>query len=163
VEQADRVARHLAASGAAEIARIRDIVARAQHMVDESGFLTDPEVQRLTPPPRFPWERVELFPVGAELAVYQAMAETDATGEGIDLHYMAGLARSEDELRRRFAASVGPTLADTAMIVRGAAMGLPHSDLFVSPQLRALLDQAEQGDHRPAVLALDAHLHLNAS
>ena len=157
----ERVARHLAVKGEAEVAMVLAIARRAEALLADPGFETTvTEAKKAAAPAPFAWEAAELFPVGAPVSLWLGSVDDFATGEGLILYFAAADARSESEFRRRMAAEMGPVLADRARVGRGIGAGVPFMPLFVTPGLRAALT-AFEGGGGPATLSFFARHHAN--
>jgi hypothetical protein len=137
--QIEELARRLAANGAGHLDRHQRALERAR------GILLRSELDMLTTPgsPLYEWEHGPL-PVGNARRIYTAATEDGATGEGMTVSFMATLAGSEVECRRRLAAWLGPHLAHGADI-EALADRLPrYGGMFVAPGLNAMLEDADR-------------------
>ena len=159
----DRVARHLAAKGEAEVAMILAIARRAEALLADPGFATTvTAAEKAATPAPFAWEATELFPVDTPASLWRASVDDFATGEGLTIHFAVAAARSESEFRRCLAAEMGASLADRACVGRGIAAQIPFLPLFVTPALRAALAAFQKGGGA-ATFSFFARHHTNYS
>ena len=159
----ERLARHLAVKGEAEVAMVLAIARRAEALLADPGFATTlTAAEKVAAPAPFDWEAVELFPAGTPVSLWLGSVDDFATGEGLTVHFAVAAARSEGEFRRRLAAEMGADLADRARVGRGNDARIPFSPLFVTPALRAALIALERGEG-PATFSFFARHHANYS
>jgi hypothetical protein len=150
------LARRIAANGASYLTRYQRALDRAR------GILARSELDKIEMlgSPLYPWEHGEpTHPPAARQRIVTASVEHGATGEGMTVQFMAGLAHGEVEFRRHMANWVGPHIANGAEIRTGTVHRAPHSEIFVSPTLQAILEEADRGGM--AVLSYQAEIHLN--
>ena len=158
----ERVARHLALKGEAEVAMVLAIARRAEALLADPGFATTLTAAETAAPAPFDWEAAELFPVGTPVSLWLGSVDDFATGEGLTIYFAVAAARSEGEFRRRLAAEIGAGLADRARVGRGIDARVPFLPLFVTPTLRVALTAFERGDG-PAAISFFARHHANFS
>ena len=159
----ERVARHLAVKGEAEVAMVLAIARRAEALLADPSFATTlTAAEKAGAPAPFAWEAAELFPVGAPVSLWLGSVDDFATGEGLTIYFAAAAARGEGEFRRRLAAEIGAGLADRARVGRGIDARVPFLPLFLAPALRAALAAFEGGDG-PAAFSFFARHHTNFS
>ena len=159
----ERVARHLAAKGEAEVAMVLAIARRAEALLADPSFATTlTAAEKATAPTPFAWEAAELFPVGGPVSLWLGSVDDFETGEGLTIHFAVAAARSEGEFRRRLAAQMGARLADRAWAGRGIDARVPFLSLFLTPALRQVLIAFERGNG-PAAFSFFARHHSNYS
>lgn len=162
-DQIERLARHLALKGAAEVAMVLAIARRANALLADPGFATTRSaVEKAAAPVPFAWEAAELFPVGTPVSLWCGSVDDFATGEGLTIYFAVAAARTEGEFRRRLAGEMGAGLADRAQVARGIDARVPFLPLFVTPALRAALTAVERGEG-PAEFSFFARHHANFS
>lgn len=157
----EAVARHLAETGEAGIARMQAAIDRAREMLAR-GEVVDPSEAHEPTSHAYPWEHTERSLDGPK-RVWLASVEDYATGEGLTLFFAAGLARGEDEFRRRIALELGRGRAHRAAIGQGLKGEVPFIDSFVSARLRAMLERFDQGEDPPATMSFFARYAENRS
>ncbi|MFN3387568.1 MAG: hypothetical protein ACK40O_01450 [Allosphingosinicella sp.] len=158
----ERVARHLALKGEAEVGMVLAIARRAEALLVDPGFATLAAAEKATAPAPFTWEAAELFPVGTPVSLWLGSVDDFATGEGLTIHFAVAAARSEGEFRRRLAAEMGAGLANRARVALGIDALVPFLPLFVTPALREVLIAFERGEG-PAAFSFFARHHANYS
>ncbi len=112
----EAAARHLALKGRAAIEQIQATVDRARELL--AGGLAPP-ANDIEPPPH-QWELVDDRPSEALPRIWLAVVDDFATGEGLSVYFVAGLARGENAFRRSIALELGRELADRAVVREGA-------------------------------------------
>lgn len=163
VGRIERVARHLAVKGEAEVAMILAIARRAEALLTDPGFATTlTAAEKAAAPARFAWEAAELFPAGTPVSLWLGSVDDFATAEGLTIYFAVAAARSEGEFRRRLAAEMGAGLADRARVGCGINARVPFLPLFVTPALKAALAAFETGEG-PATFSFCARHHVNYS
>lgn len=136
------LARKLAANGTSYLPLHQAALERAWEILASSEL----DGIELPGAPLYPWEHGEAgHPPDAARRIFTASVESGATGEGVRLHFAAGLACSEVEFRRNVALQVGPHRANGAVIRAGSVELAPFSAAFVSPKLKAILEEAGGG------------------
>lgn len=138
----EELARKIAANGASYLPRYQRALERAREI------LAKRELDKIDTwgSPLYPWELGEpVHPPDAARRLFTASALSGATGEGMTIQFMAGLAHGDVEFRRRLALQVGPHIANGAEIRTGAVNLAPFSRVFVSSALKAAFAKADSG------------------
>ncbi|AQR72864.1 hypothetical protein [Sphingomonas sp. LM7] len=138
----EELAQRIAANGASYLPRYQRALERARQIL-ASG---EPGTIQTQGSPLYLWELGEpAHPPNAMPRLFTAAVDGGATGEGAVLQFMARLARDEVEFRRHLALRVGPHVANNAEIRTGAADLAPFNTVFVSPELKVVLEQVDAG------------------
>jgi hypothetical protein len=163
MDQIERVALITAAKGRAEVAKLHAIIERAQAMLDEPACMVGMAPNQAWRPAIYDWDKPELFAVEQDYRLYRASVADFATGQGLTQFFHAGYARSEHEFRRSMAKELSGWLVDGAVVQHGWHEQVAGEDFFLSPALRYLLAQSENGKAGLATLSFHARLHTNSS
>lgn len=154
----ERSARILAAQGPEAIANIEAIANRAKAML--AAGEVEPSPVGPPPPPEPFWWQVEQVDAAAPREIWMAAVEDSATGEGITGYFLAGLFRSEAEVRRQLAGEVGVWLADIAR-VGSPAEPLPSAKFFATERLISSLQAMSKEQCGPGLAAFFVRFQVN--
>lgn len=138
----EELARKIAGNGASYLPRYQRALERAREI------LAKRELDKIETPgsPLYPWELGEpIHPPDAMPRLFTASVDLGATGEGVALQFVAGLAQDEIEFRRNLAIRVGPHVANAAEIRTGTVDLAPFSAMFVTPATKAAFAEADGG------------------
>jgi hypothetical protein len=154
----EELARKIAANGASYLKHHQRALERARVILARSE---QDKIETLGSP-LYPWELGGPSHLAqARRRIFTASADLTSTGLGMTVRFMAGLAHGEVEFRRRFAGWVGPHVANGAVIRIGTENLAPFNQTFVSPALKAVLDDADRGG--PAAFSYLAEFGANYS
>ena len=157
----EALATHFARKGEESVAELQATVERAREMLASGEVQPYAEGENPFEVPPFDWEVSE--PKGDDpRRIYLGSISDLATGQGHTVHFAAGLARDEDEFRRKLAAQIGHVLANGAKVKRGLEGG-PFSKTFISASFRQTLEKFDHGRDAPAGFFYLSHWHENRS
>ncbi len=109
----------------------------------------------------YTWETAET-PAEAQRRIFLGTVSELATGQGHTVWFAAGLARDENEFRRKLAAHIGHVLANGAEVSAGLG-DFPLSRTFISPPLRQKLANFDAGRDAPPSFSYLSRWHENRS
>lgn len=157
----DFAARHLARRGASAIDELQLTLDLARTLLEAGGIEPYGEGDNPFVVPPFAWE-VSEPPQGGPKRIFLGTVADAVTGQGITHFFAAGLARDEDDFRRQLSRHVGQILANGTKVSRGPGdPGL--SPIFMSPQLKEVLERYDEAKSAPASFIYLCRWHENRS
>lgn len=157
----DSLARHWAGKGSNELEMIEATLNLARQLLasgEVQSYQKGENPFDLTP---YPWETAET-PSEAQRRIFLGTVSDLATGQGHTVWFAAGLAKDENEFRRKLAAHIGHVLANGAEVSAGLG-DFPLSRTFISPALRQSLEKFDNGKDLPASFLFTSQWHENRS
>jgi len=155
------LATHFAHKGAEAVAELQATVERAREMLESGEVQPYGEGENPFEVSPYEWE-ISKPKSDALRRIYLGTVSDLSTGGGHTVNFAAGLARDEDDFRRKLAAHLGHTWANGAKVNRGLGE-LPFSKTFISPSLRKTLKKCDQGANAPAGFFYLSRGHENRS
>ncbi|WP_226700045.1 hypothetical protein [Qipengyuania gaetbuli] len=157
----DPLARHWARKGAAELDMIEATLDLARQLLASGEVEAYAEGENPFHLKPYPWETTET-PAEAQCRIFLGTVSDLATGQGHTAWFAAGLAKDENEFRRKLAAHIGHILANGAEVCAGLA-DFPLSRTFISPPLRQTLEKFDNGKDAPSSFLFLSRWHQNSS
>ena len=157
----DPLAWHWARKGAGELEKIEATLNLARQLLasgEVQPYQKGENPFDLTP---YPWETAET-PAEARRRIFLGTVSDLATGQGHTVWFAAGLAKDENEFRRKLAAHIGHTLANGAEV----NSGLEDSRLsrtFLSAPLRRMVEKYDGSLDPAANFFFTSQWHENCS
>ncbi len=125
----DSLARHWARKGSDELDMIEATLDLARQLLaseEVQPYAKGENPFELAP---YPWETAET-PAEAQRRIFLGTVSDLATGQGHTVWFAAGLARDENEFRRKLAAHIGHVLANGAEVSVGFERPIPTDRLY---------------------------------
>lgn len=157
----DPLARHWARKGSDELDMIEATLNLARQLLasgEVQPYRKGENPFELAP---YTWETAET-PAEAQRRIFLGTVSELATGQGHTVWFAAGLARDENEFRRKLAAHIGHVLANGAEVSAGLG-DFPLSRTFISPPLRQKLANFDAGRDAPPSFFYLSRWHENRS
>ncbi|MBY6014691.1 hypothetical protein KUV75_07230 [Qipengyuania gaetbuli] len=155
------LAEHWARKGVAEVEKMDATITLARQMIASGEIQWYAEGENPFEASPYPWEITE--PRGdAPRRIFLGTVSDLATGSGHTVYFAAGLARDEDEFRRKLAAHIGHMFANGATVNAGLG-GFPFSETFISTSLRKNMQKFDDGSKTPAEFFYLGQWHENRS
>ena len=157
----DSLARHWAQKGSAELEMIEATLDLARQLLASGEVQPYQKGENPFDLTTYPWETAET-PAKAQRRVFLGTVSEVATGQGHTVWFAAGLARDENEFRRKLATHIGHILANGAEVSAGLGH-IPLSRTFISQPLRRTLQRLDNGKDAPASFFFTSQWHENRS
>ncbi|BBI19328.1 hypothetical protein EKJ_01750 [Qipengyuania flava] len=157
----DPLARHWARKGPDELEMIEATLNLARQLLASGEVQPYREGENPFHLSPYSWE-IAQTPAESQRGIFLGTVSDLATGQGHTVWFAAGLAKDENEFRRKLAAHIGHTLANGAEVSAGLG-GFPLSRTFISPPLRQTLEKFDEGKGAPASFFFTSRWHENRS
>ena len=157
----DPLARHWARKGSDELDMIEATLDLARQLLASEEVQPYAEGENPFELAPYPWETAETTAENKR-RIFLGTVSDLATGQGHTAWFAAGLARNENEFRRKLAAHIGQVLANDAEVSAGLG-DFPLSRTFISAPLRRTLERFDNSKDAPASFFFTSQWHENRS